>query len=562
MTASFEPVLREGLTLGIDLGIASCGWAMIENVDSGDGRIVAMGVRCFDAPETAKERTPTNQIRRQNRLIRRVLKRRRQRMNGVRALFKVHGLLIDDLKKALAVGLNPWTLRVEALDRPLNGQELAVALGHIAKHRGFKSNSKRDRGKNSDEESSKMLGAIEKTREHLNEWRTVGEMFAKDATYAVRKRNRDGNFDRSVLRDDLEREVALIFDRQRRMGNAIANPDLQRQFIETAFFQRPLQDSDDRVGFCPFEPDERRAAKHSPSFERFRLASRLCTLSVRSEGSERTLTAEEISLAMADFGAPGVKLTYKRLRRLLKLDDGNSFDVPREEEGKREIASRSRDQAAGTKAFRNVLGNAWKTLVDQPDKIDRAAAIITFREAPESIQAGLNEIGFEPLVLEAMMKGVIDGDFAAFKGAGHISSKAARKILPHLMRGLVYSDACKAVGYDHTRRPETDLSTINNPVARKALSEALKQVRAIVREYGLPGAMHIELARDVGKSKEERDKITSGIERRNKAKDRLREEYRDAVGREATNAEDLLRFELWKEQAGRCFYSDSEIHPD
>lgn len=562
MTASFEPVLRESLTLGIDLGIASCGWALIENADSGDGRIVAMGVRCFDAPETAKERTPTNQIRRQNRLMRRVLKRRRQRMNGVRALFKVHGLLIEDAKKALAVGLNPWVLRAEALDRPLTGQELAVALGHIAKHRGFKSNSKRDRGKNANEESSKMLGAIEKTREHMKDWRTVGEMFAKDATYAVRKRNRDGNFDRSVLRDDLEREVVLIFDRQRRMGNAIANPDLQRQFIDTAFFQRPLQDSDDRVGFCPFEPDERRAAKHSPSFERFRLASRLCTLSVRYSGGERTLTGEEISRAMADFGAPGVRLTYKRLRGILKLDDGNSFEVPREEEGKREIASRSGDQAAGTKAFRSVLGDAWKTLSDQPDKVDRAAAIITFREAPESIRRGLEEIGFEPLVLEALMRGVAEGDFAGFKGAGHISAKATRNILPHLMRGIVYSDACKAARYDHARPPETELSAINNPVARKALGEALKQVRAILREYGKPGAIHIELARDVGKSKEERDKITSGIEKRNKAKDRLREEYEQTVGRKVANAEDLLRFELWKEQAGRCCYSDREIHPD
>lgn len=554
--------VRESQTLGIDLGIGSCGWALIENADSGNGRIVAMGVRCFDVPETAKERVPTNQIRRKNRLLRRVIKRRRQRMNEVRALFKAHGLLSDDGKKALATGLNPWSLRATALDRPLNGQELAVALGHIAKHRGFKSNSKRDRGKNSTDESSKMLGAIEKTRERLKDWRTVGEMFASDESYAVRKRNRDGNFDRSVLRDDQQREVRLIFDRQRQMGNAIANPDLERDFIGTAFFQRELQDSDDMVGFCPFEPDERRAAKHSPAFELFRLASRLCALRVRSFGSERPLTTEEISQAMADFGAPGVKLTYKRLRRLLDLEDGARFDVPLEEEGKRELASRSGDQAAGTKAFRNVLGDAWKTLIGVPEKVDRAAAIITFRESPDSIRRGLEEISFEPLVLEALMKGVQDGEFAHFKGAGHISAKAARKLLPHLMKGLVYSDACKAAGYDHARRPETDLSSINNPIARKALGEALKQVRAIVREYGVPGAIHVELAREVGKSKEEREEITRGIERRNKAKDRLREEFTAATGRESATAEDLLRYELWKEQNSKCIYSGDHIPID
>jgi CRISPR-associated endonuclease Csn1 len=116
------------------------------------------------------------------------------------------------------------------------------------------------------------------------------------------------------------------------MGNAIASPALEREFIDKAFYQRPLQDSDDKVGFCPFEPDERRAAKHSAAFELFRLASRLCALRVRFFAEERALSAEEISRAMADFGAPGVKLTYKRLRNLLALDDGAHFDVPQEEE--------------------------------------------------------------------------------------------------------------------------------------------------------------------------------------------------------------------------------------
>ena len=35
--------------------------------------------------------------------------------------------------------------------------------------------------------------------------------------------------------------------------------------------------------------------------------------------------------------------------------------------------------------------------------------------------------------------GSAEGELKAFKGAGHISAKAARAILPHLARGLVYS---------------------------------------------------------------------------------------------------------------------------
>ena len=72
----------------------------------------------------------------------------------------------------------------------------------------------------------------------------------------------------------------------------------------------------------------------------------------------------------------------------------------------------------------------------------------------------------------------------------------------------------------------------------------------------------MELARDVGKSLEERHEIEAGIEKRNKEKDRLRLQFVETVGREADGPEDLLRFEMWKEQNGRCLYTDTEIHPD
>jgi CRISPR-associated endonuclease Csn1 len=49
--------------IGIDGGIASIGWGVVEDGAS----ILGAGVRTFDAPETDKERTPTNTIRRQKR---------------------------------------------------------------------------------------------------------------------------------------------------------------------------------------------------------------------------------------------------------------------------------------------------------------------------------------------------------------------------------------------------------------------------------------------------------------------------------------------------------------
>jgi CRISPR-associated endonuclease Csn1 len=55
------------LTFGLDIGIASVGWAVL-----GENRIIDLGVRCFDKAETAKEGDSLNLTRRMARLTRRL----------------------------------------------------------------------------------------------------------------------------------------------------------------------------------------------------------------------------------------------------------------------------------------------------------------------------------------------------------------------------------------------------------------------------------------------------------------------------------------------------------
>lgn len=547
--------MGENVYLGIDLGIGSCGWALTT-----DTSLIALGSRTFDVPETDKERTPTNQLRRAARGLRRVTARRRQRMNAVRALLHHYGLLDDADKQSLSGmdGIDPWKARAEGVDRKLPARELALALGHIAKHRGFKSNSKRDRGANAADESSKMLTAAAKLQEKEQAWRSVGETFWNDPELRLRKRNRDGDYSRTVLRADLEREVRLLLRTQRRLGNPLASEALEAGFLDVAFFQRPLADSDDKVGDCPFETGEKRAARHAPSFEMFRLLARLTSLRIGG----RALSPQEIAAATRDFGHQQ-GITYSRLRKLLDLPAAERFDgIAPDDEGKRDVVARSGKAMPGSAALFKVLGEGgWDALRKTPDTLDRVAAVLTFREDVGRIRAGLSELDLDAPILDALMRGVEDGAFAAFKGAGHISAKACRAIIPHMAQGMVYSDACDHVpGYSHAERPETHLDSIANPVARKALGEALKQVNAIIRTYGKPTHIHVELARGVGKSLEERQEIERGIDKRNRERDKLRQQYRDTVDREP-NAEDLLRFELWKEQGGRSLYSDRDIHP-
>ncbi len=559
--------------LGIDLGIASCGWGVIEAGEN-DGEVVATGVRCFDAPLVDKTGEPKSALRRAARGARRVVRRRRQRMNKVRKLLHGSGLLPDSTTEALHEALRrvspkgthppitPWTLRAVAHDRLLTNDELAVMLGHIARHRGFRSNSKSEAGVNAADETSKMKKAMETTREGLAKYRSFGDMLANDPKFANRKRNRDKDYSHTAKRSDLEDEVRALFSAQRRFGNIAATDELADRFSEAAFTQRPLQDSEKLVGKCAFEPDQLRTARRAPSFELFRFLQRLAHLRISVGRVERPLTREEIALASKGFGEAKKSITFGSLRETLDLDPNTRFGgVPKEKESKLDVAARTGGSAYGTKTLKDALGDApWQSLVNTPEKLDRIAEVLSFREDIDSIRKGLDEIGLDALIVRCLLDAAARGDFKDFTKAAHISALACRNIVPGLLEGLVYSDACARVGYDHSARPAIQLTEIGSPVTRRAFGEAIKQIRAVARKYGPIDLVHIELARDVGKSAEQRREIQDGIEKRTAEKERRRSEAAEHLGR-APRDDELLRYELAKEQNFKCIYSGDPIEP-
>ncbi|MGI2034681.1 type II CRISPR RNA-guided endonuclease Cas9 [Rhizobium panacihumi] len=603
--------------LGLDVGIASIGWSILDIIHGGgpqamQGRIVAAGTWMFDPPEE-KSQTGSklkSEIRRVIKGQRRVIKRRRQRMNEVRRILAEAGLLPDRGKHALAVaGTDPWALRVRGLDCRLTPLEFAIALGHVARHRGFKSNAKGEK-KNTAGEDGKMKVAIAKTQEQLARYATPALLLSQDEGYILREtpkkdgscevvrrfRNRDGGYGRSLLRDDLAAETRQLFKAQRRLGQDFATEELEQTFCHAAFFQRPLQDSEVMLGLCPFERAEKRAARRAPSFELFRFLSRLNTLSlIEGPRQSRRLSSEEIGKAVADFGATA-KFSFSALRSKIGLPADTRFDgVKAEEESKRDVVARSGETAAGTARLRKLISGrhgemTWQALWQRPQLLDQIVQVVTFRDDMDRIRLGLAEIDIDPAIRETLEAAVEDGDFDSFSGAGHISAKAARAIIPGLLQGLTYDKACALVNYDHTASRErhafdlkdadgkpifgkqalarilkeerVSVSLIGSPTARKALIEALKQVKALVEEFGLPDRIHAEMARDVGKSIEERGEIDRGIEKRNRQKDKIRQNFAEKLGRDPQSAEELLRFELWEQQNCRCLYSDEYISPD
>ena len=110
-------------TLGLDIGIASVGWAV---VDSETEEITEAGARIFESGDASK-----NQSWRGFRGIKRNSRRRRHRLERVADLFEKYGL-----KKPESINLSPLELRVNGMEEQITKEELFATLYNIAKHRG------------------------------------------------------------------------------------------------------------------------------------------------------------------------------------------------------------------------------------------------------------------------------------------------------------------------------------------------------------------------------------------------------------------------------------------
>lgn len=642
--STFPRKIDNNLSLGLDLGVGSCGQALVYEEDiekthvpkglpTYPSRIAFLGVRAFDIPET-KEKTGVklkNPDRRAKRLLRRTTRRRAWRMWETRKLLIAHKILPadyptdPDIWKSTPRGENatldhwrdwhsqmttgergnkgkigPLELRVAALDRTLEPLEWAAALLHLAKHRGFRSNKKTESEDSEDGKVLQALSAHARRREDVQA-RTHGEMLLKHPDFADRKRNREGIYTAVAKRADQLEEIHLLFKRQRELGSTFAAQSLEDTYAHLFYYQKPLKNSLNLLGDCPFEPTEKRGPRMAFSFELCRALQRLNALTVLIAGSPPTKFPDYLEQQNLDytdfisrFGTQKA-ISYSSLRKLFSLDPSISFenlsisplknlpDSPSEEDllnaqqkqitdaEKLDFVARSRAAAEGTYLLRNALGkDLWKKYVtSSPKTLDHIGFALSFFE---TIENGENDQEFWGILNQLRADKVPDElvtiveenlrsskpTLHKFSGTTSMSLLASRKLIPILSEGMLYSAACTTLYGDH-RQTNTTLENITNPVVKSVVREVMKQAIHLINETGaFPGKINVEIGRDLGKSVKERNEIDRAIKKRTSEKTSNAEKFKKVIGREP-NPDELLAFELSLEQSGLCPYCGESL---
>ncbi len=550
-------------TLGLDIGMASVGAALLT-----EDHILALHVRTFDKAETAKEGESLNLIRREARLTRRRIRRRAHRLLRLRRLFKREGLLTSHDSAAFADAASPWASpwnwRAEGLERKLEPTEWAAVLYHIVKHRGFQSNRKSE--VKEDEKAGQMLSGVSanQVRMKAGGWRTMGEMAARDDEFAHTKRNKGGAYTHTFARADLEDELRQLFAAQRQHANPHSAPELETAVHELLMARKPTLSGENllkMVGKCTFEPGEYRAPKASHTAERFVWLTRLNNTRITGLGVTRALSDDERQ-ALLELPFTQAKLTYKQARKAANLNEHERFvglAYRADKDPESAVLFEAKAFHKLRKAYEDAgLKTEWARDAVNPERLDMLAFAQTAYKDDREARDYLAQQGVEPAIIEAVLN-------VSFSDFLRLSIKALRKIIPHMEAGMRYDEAVLAAGYAHhsdlnqaetkTRRiPRINKEDFPNPVVYRALNQARKLVNAIIDEYGAPAAVHIELARDLSKSFDERRDIKKEQDKFRDNKEKNADKYRELFG-QAPKRDQLDKLRLYDEQDGKCAYS-------
>ena len=450
-------------------------------------------------------------------------------------------------------------------------------------------------------------------------YRSAAEMVM--AEFPNAQRNKQGEYTKAISRERLAEELSLLFAKQREFGNSHASTELEAAILgsrdkKSGLFwqQKPALAGAallKMLGRCTFErkslgrpggPDgegEYRAPKASFTAERHVWLTRLNNLRIVTDGVTRQLNEQERNLCLPLPYQPG-NLTYEKLGKTLVkagLLEAGSFKFAglaypteaQKAEGKaKDPESATLAKVPAWQELRLTLTKAglneeWEklsgtALCGQPEIFDKIAWVLSVYKDDDEVRAELNKLALPNPA--SLIEALLNIRFDKFHA---LSLKALRAIVPHMEKGLRYDEACVQAGYHHSqlhklgegehkylpplysgrddegRMVFAEAADIpRNPVVLRSLNQARKVVNAIIRRYGSPSAVHIEMARDLSRPFDERNKIKKDQDEYQARNQRDREQFIELFGHPPKGLE-FEKWRLYREQNGQCAYSQRPL---
>lgn len=606
--------------LGLDLGVGSVGWALMLLDELGNPcRILDLGSRIFEPEGSSMEERRIARGTRRN-----LRRRGGRVKNTRNLFVKYEYLTPQQINQIYCqkgiIAPDVYELRLKGKYDLLTYEELLMILVHYAKGRGFKSNRKIQdaNAKENGNDDQKMLAAKKKTEELLkskkaeNPSYTITNLLVENREIIHHIRNNSEAYQYGITRAMIEEETDIILNKQFELG--LINEDFIHEYKEIVFFQRNFADGPDygpyhnpleqMIGSCTFIKEEPRVAKGDLTVELFTLVQKLTNIVYKKKTDKKTKYKldKNVIQELVRQALDNKEIKYKSILKLIGTDYYfPDLSVSRKEyldlvEKARNDSSKSLEQLVEEKklntkiyklqnyvtiknGLKNILGENPNLTNQQYDLIGECLSrnksdieIKKFLNEPES-RAVLKEVDLPDEVKEAVCN-LEDKDFTQFAS---VSLKYLYQVLPLMINeGLDYYEASKACGFDTQNilysREKIDYipvidkvleelgQTINNKSVVRTLVETRKIVNAIVKKYGKPVAIHVEMARELTKSDDERKEIENVNNENQAINSSLRQQiYAKYPNKFASidkiSGADVLQYKLFIEQNFMCPYT-------
>ena len=576
------------LTLGLDIGVASVGWGLINTKTQ---QVVDGAVRLFSVG-TAEE----NLNRRTKRGGRRGKRRRQHRSQMLIELLNRHHFPTQPYTLE-----NPYELRVKGLNKTLTKEQLSAALYHLLKHRGIsylEGQSLELLKTDGDDYTAQLATNLEALKEaHPCEiqWSRYQAYGRCRGLFEVTLPNGERQWLLNTFPNQAyvkEAQALLATQRQSypELDEAFETAYLDLLTRKRAFHVGPGNEKSrtdygiyrtdgttlthlyaDLIGMCSVFPEERRVPTFSKKAQWYNCLNDLNNLTI--QGGK--LTQEEKKMLVKDLMKQkkiGSGLSF--LKKIAKLKNVTLEEIQgyrRDTKGNPDChclepylrLKQTLESVASTQTLDQLSETAF----------ERLAYLLTINNEAAELKTALTKEAFipnewiEPLVLFRFKNKKFFEKWHAY------SEKALDVLLPQLWEtSQNQMQILKQLNLLHPQRFEKSTSKylpvqalteeILNPVVKRAVQESGKIINEILRRYGALDYIVIEMARD-----------WNGVE--DKKAIQKRQEQAAAQTREAFAQASIetpfwhhhceqdpllkLKIQLWHEQGKHCLYSGERI---
>lgn len=398
-----------------------------------------------------------------------------------------------------------------------------------------------------------------------------------------------------IRRKHVENEVSTILKKQREWYPELTDQKI-KEIMEVIFSQRDFEDgpgyaSDkaeyrrytgflESIGYCRFYPEERRGFRNTALGDVYAAINALSQYRYVHTDTGETKLSQEAAAKMVSYIMKQGSLTRTQAAKLLKplgIAIYGSKDVDK-------TLAKSFRFLKEMKKIAEKCQVSWESLLSETDLteyeegktslLNQLGTVCSMYQTPhrkeeelKKLHAKWGHVHLPPAFWNALKR-------HKFNGTSSVSYHHMADAIEAFLKGDIYGNFQwnKQKQLDEKQESQRerllsakvlmqDEDVKDNPVVLRSINETRKVLNCLIRLYGSPAEIHVEVADDVARSYLERKRIQKMQRDHEKTRDAIKKKIAEILHCEESEVKgsQIERYKLYMEQEGKCLYSGREL---